>query len=529
MKKLNLIILLLCLLPFASFAQKKSLASIDQKDLKSYMMFFSSDELQGRETGTRSNDEAALFIKSNLMRLGLKPAPGMDDFFQKIPMISTKIDRNNSGLFITGNNDETLFSTDSIVTFSFPSESKSITGKLVFAGYGYKDKSGEYNDLRDLDLKDKIVLIMTRTPGDVKSDTGKEIFNNNIEAPKIMSIIAGGAKAVLLVYDPAHRFRNAWESGIAEMLPSGRTVLKGEKDFSMPGQISFITQTAASALLKPAGSNLAEMQEKIANTGAPVSSEIPDITVTLKSNVERKEFFAPNVIGILEGSDPVLRNECVVYSAHFDHTGISQSGEVNNGADDNASGSMALLEVAEAFMNLEKRPLRSVVFAWVNAEEKGLLGSQYYTDNPVFPMEKTVVDINLDMVGRSKMPSDTGKFFGMPLDISNPGEIYVYTAHESSELLKMMYAAAEKAGLKVIDKGKNIEYGSSDHASFMSKGVPALMVHSGVHADLHSPRDDYDKIDFDKMEKASKMVFLIGLNVANQKTRIVVDNPVKKE
>ena len=529
MKKPFLIILFFTLLQIVSSGQKKSLDAIDQRDLRAYMSFFSSDELQGRETGTRSNDEAALYIKTNLMRLGLKPLHGTDDFFQEIPFVSTSIDRKNSVLTISDEGGNSIFSSDSLVVFAFRPDDKTITGKLVFLGYGYKDTVSGYNDFKGLDLKDKIVLIMTRTPEAFKSGEGKEQFEQRVEAPKIMAAVAAGAKAVLLVYDSGNQFRDPWASGVAELLPSGRVNLKGAGDFMMPFNLSFITQNIANALLKPTGRNLARMQEMIASTGAPVSSEIEGIIVSIRTAVVQKEFNSPNVIGIIEGSDPVLKNECVIYSAHFDHIGINDKGEINNGADDNASGSMALLEVAEAFKMLDKPPLRSIVFAWVNGEEKGLLGSQYYTENPVFPIEKTLVDINLDMVGRSKMASDTGKFYGMPLDVTNPGEIYVYTAHESSQLLKMMYDAAGKAGIKVIDRGKDIEYGSSDHASFWKKGVPAIMVHSGVHADLHGPGDDYGKIDFDKMQKAARMVFLIGYDVANQRQRLVVDNPIKKE
>jgi Zn-dependent M28 family amino/carboxypeptidase len=235
------------------------------------------------------------------------------------------------------------------------------------------------------------------------------------------------------------------------------------------------------------------------------------------------EISASNVIGIVEGSDPVLKNECIVYSAHYDHIGKNEKGEVYNGADDNASGSMALLEVAEAFMSLKKKPLRTIVFAWVNGEEKGLLGSKYYTDNPVIPMEKTVVDINLDMVGRSKMEADTGKFYGINLDITPPGEILVYTDHESSELLQIMTASAKEAGIRVKDMGPKIEAGSSDHASFVAKGVPSLCFNSGTHRDLHNTGDDVEKIDFDKMERSAKMSFLIGYKVASQKERISIN------
>jgi Zn-dependent M28 family amino/carboxypeptidase len=266
------------------------------------------------------------------------------------------------------------------------------------------------------------------------------------------------------------------------------------------------------------------MQEKISTTGKATSMELPGIIASLKTGVVTTELFSPNVIGIVEGSDPLLKNECVIYTAHFDHVGVNEKGEVFNGADDDASGSMVLLEVAQAFMNLRKKPLRSIVFVWVNGEEKGLLGSHYYANNPVIPMEKTLLDINLDMVGRSKMPSDTGKIMGFTLTVTQPGEVLAYTAHESSELIKMMLSSAQTAGVKVIDKGKDLEFGSSDHASFLAKGVPAFLFISGIHSDLHSTRDKVDKIDFDKMEEVSKMVFLLGYKVANQRERIKLDN-----
>jgi len=251
--------------------------------------------------------------------------------------------------------------------------------------------------------------------------------------------------------------------------------------------------------------------------------ELDSITASVCANVETKDIQSRNVIGIVEGSDPVLKDECIVYSAHFDHVGIDSKGEVFNGADDNASGSMGLLEVAEAYMNLKKKPLRTVVFAWVNAEEKGLFGSQYYTDNPIIPMENTLVNINLDMIGRSELPSDTIEFMGYELDITQAGEILVYTAHESTELTNMLNSSAKKTGLKVIDMGEEIQLGTSDHASFMAKGVPAFCFNSGTHSDLHGIGDELEKIDFDKMEKVSKMVFLLGYKVANQRERIHID------
>ena len=192
---------------------------------------------------------------------------------------------------------------------------------------------------------------------------------------------------------------------------------------AFPFPIAFITQHSADMLLKSTGHNLEQFENKILSGGNPVSIELDSITASVSANIETSDFQSPNVIGIVEGSDPVLKNECIVYSAHFDHIGVNSKGEVFNGADDNASGSMGLLEIAEAYMNLKKKPLRTVVFAWVNAEEKGLFGSQYYTDNPIIPMENTLVNINLDMIGRSKLSSDTTNImvYDMDMDITQAG------------------------------------------------------------------------------------------------------------
>ena len=527
MKKILWFIIIFTAFTGISQAQKKSLASITAGDFRSYMMFFASDELAGRETGTTQNNAAALYLKTNAMRIGLKPAPGAPDYFQPIPMVAAKPDKKNTFLRITGAGGETLFTTDSILYIAPPSadQGEELTTKLVFGGYGVLNKEKSYNDFGDLDLKGKILLIMTGSPDGMSTGTGVGSFDENTESQKIMAAIIRGAKGILFVYNPSSGYKDAYSSGIAEMLPSESVTIKGKQVMSLPIHLAFITRHAADLILKPTGSNLAQMQAKINSTGKPVSLEVPEISVTLKALINKTEFSAPNVIGVIEGSDPELKKECVIYTAHFDHTGVGSNGEINNGADDDASGSIAMLGIADAFMKLKRKPLRTIVFAWVNGEEKGLLGSEYYTSNPLIPLEKTLVDINMDMVGRSKMPSDTGKLYGYDLDVSQPGEIYVYSAHESSELTNLMNESAREAGIRITDKGKDLKFGSSDHIPFRQKGVPTLMLHSGIHADLHGPRDDADKVDYDKMERTARMAFLIGYKVANQKKRIVIDKP----
>lgn len=511
-------LVIVSLFPVIASAQKEGVNAIKQDNLKSYMTFFASDEMKGRETGTDANDAAALFIKSNLMRLGVKPGPGMSDYYQQIPLQVTSINNN-----LTIKTNDGTFKTDSVLLFS-PPVNPEFSGEVVFAGYSYKDEKSGYNDLMDIDIKDKIVFFMTGAPGPKDPSENSSVFSNK-EQQKFPALFQKGPKAIFVVYSPSSPYRDVYSSGLSDMIGTRVVSFEGAKANSAPLHIGFITRHTADMLLKTAGKNLKELQEKIDASMTPSSFLIEGVTATIETTVNNAHFKGRNVIAMVEGSDPVLKNECVVYTAHFDHTGVDKKGNVFNGADDDASGSMVLLEVANAFTNLKKKPLRSALFVWVNGEEKGLLGSRYYTDNPAVPLNNTLLDINLDMVGRSKLPSDTGKLFGYDLTVTLPGELQVFTAHESSDVTRMLSESAAQAGIKITDKGKDLEFGGSDHESFWNKGVPAIFLHSGIHADLHETGDDIDRIDFDKMEKTAKLVFLLGYRIQNQKERIKIDNP----
>lgn len=507
--------------------QKEGLETINKNDLKAYMTFFASDGMKGRETGTPENDLAALYLRTNIMRLGLKPITGADEFLQKVPLESSEIKAGETYIKVKDANGADIYTNDSIIYLMSPFETLESSSNFVFAGYGFADSTMGYDDFRGIELKDKIVMMMTGRPDVSDPDQLNSVISIETERPKIMSAFTHGVKAILYVYDPRSKFPDAYASGLADMgVSSVGSRIMSLKAFegSSPVQVAFITRYTADQLLHKSGYTLKSIQEKIISEKKPASFELNDITVTFRTYIEHTSISANNVIGLVEGSDPVLKNECVIYTAHFDHIGVNKDGQVFNGADDNASGSMALLDVAQAFMKLKKRPLRSIVFAWVNGEEKGLLGSQYYTENPLFPMEKTLLDINLDMVGRSKMPSDTGKFMGHSVTVSQKGEILIYTDQKGKDLLDLIKSISEDTGIKAINMGKDPLLGTSDYANFMGKGVPAICFNSAeFHSDLHKTGDDVDKIDFDKMERVSKMVFLLGYDIANQKKRFVPD------
>ena len=520
------IALVFLLIPYLVSAQKKGLGYINENDLRAYMDFFASDEMKGRDTGSPENEIAALFLKSNIMRLGLKPVPETGSYFQEVPLISSEILKGETFLELKDNLVDRPFHTDSLVYLFPPSRTTEISGDLVFAGYGISDSAAGYDDFKGIDLQDKIIMIMTGTPLPSEIYDPNSVINIEVEQSKIMSAVRGGIKAVLYVYDPRGKFPDAYSSGLAEIVGSGpgsRSMSLTQPENPPSFQIVFITRYAANQLLRSSGTNLSELGKKITDERKPASFELKDLSVTLRTGIRNSNISVKNVIGIVEGSDPVLRNECVIYTAHFDHVGVNNKGEAFNGADDNASGSMALLEVAKAFMNLRKKPLRSVVFAWGNGEEKGLLGSKYYAENPVFSLHNTLIDINLDMVGRSRTPADTGKFMGFDSNLSKKGEILLYTDQKGKDILDLVRSASREAGINALNMGKYPLMGSSDYASFMDKGVPAILLNSGEYPDLHTIHDDVEKIDFGKMESVSRMVFLLGYDIANKRNRFIPD------
>lgn len=232
-----------------------------------------------------------------------------------------------------------------------------------------------------------------------------------------------------------------------------------------------------------------------------------------------------NVAGYIEGSDSVLKNEIVVFSSHYDHIGASGS-KVNTGADDDASGCAALLSMAEAFQSLEKKPLRSILFLWVSGEEIGLFGSKSYVDNPLFPLEKTVADLNMDMIGRVKGIADSTKENPM----SGTNTVFVITDNQSKDLRSIADEIDKKSPLdfdySLSGRDHPLQlFARSDHYNFVEKDIPVLFFTTGLHTDYHTPGDVVEKIDFKKMEMVTRTMFEIGLTVANRKTRLIVDNP----
>jgi hypothetical protein len=517
--------------------QNTGMKSINASDLESYISFIASPLLKGRMNGEDGLDIASRYIASQAKKLELKPANG-NSYVQTYTVVEKSYDMEKTAVQITADGKTPILIKEPLYQI-LPEGAGDfeLEGDVAFAGYGINAAKFKYNDLDSLDIAGKILLIMNRAP--TTPDGKKCLFEEQRWlsimglSMKIQMLVFAKPKAILIVPDPKSGFSSVEDAipGLASSLKSSMTLKGDENQMILPPgipKIIFIHRKVADELLSGTGLNLYDVQQKIDSEFKPHSFQIKGKKVKITEASITKERNLPNVAGIIEGSDPVLKNEVVLFSGHMDHIGMSGE-KVNAGADDNASGCAALLEMAEAFQSLPKKPLRSIMFLWVSGEEVGLFGSQSYVNNPLVPLDKTVADLNMDMIGRVKSPSDTSK--NNP--VTGPDTVFVITDNQSKELLKIADDVSKKTKLILDYRLSGINhplqlFRRSDHYNFARKDIPILFFTTGEHTDYHTPRDVIERLDFPKMELIIKTMFQIGYEVANRKTRIVVDNPFSK-
>ncbi len=539
-KIINLsIAILMAFIPYSSFSQRSesSKNKINSGDLETYVSFLSSPSMKGRSNGESELDIAVNYISSQAKLLGLKPANG-NNYLQPYTIIKKSIDSGKSSIKIFGSDRDSVQVTEPMIQL-FPEGAGDfeIEGEVVFAGYGIKSDKYKYNDLENITPEGKILMLMNRSP--LSADGTRYLFEEPIWSSfmsiqaKLTGLLFSKAKAILIVSDPKSGFLSIEQQypGIASQLGSSK-YLKGSKPlvFDLPAmpRIIFVHRTVADELLKGTGHTLEELQKNIDANLKSQSFIIPGKRLKITEVSKTEEVILHNVAAWIEGSDPQLRKEIVIFSGHADHVGMA-GGQIHPGADDNASGCAAMLEIAQAFQSLPKKPLRSILFLWVTGEEIGLFGSQSYVNDPLFPLEKTVADLNIDMIGRVKGVADTTDETPM----TGKNGVFVITGNQSKELL----AIAEEVDRKSeIDMDYSLSgrshplqlFSRSDHYNFVKKDIPVLFFTTGLHSDYHKPEDTAGKLDFVKMELITKAVYEIGFTVANRKTRLVVDNPFSK-
>lgn len=506
-------ILILLFVQSICFGQKTRLERINIDDLKRHLTFLSSDSLQGRSFGTPINglDIAADYLTTNAKKIGLTARA--DDYFQIVPIVSSQPDSENTFLEISDTQGKAIFKTDSLIGLPKESEIEITNAEIVFAGFGYKDEKTGYDDFEGLELNGKVVMFSLGTPEWFQNNELPH-WNNQLETDKVKRAFEAGAIGVIIANNPLNDENNIFLR-FQKWINRTDFNLKIPKTQQETNVFVLTTSWQGDAILGKQG-ELKNVLSKISANKKPNSFVVEGVRTNIKAKSKTQHFQGKNIIGIVEGSDPVLKNECVVFMAHYDHLGMDENGDIFNGADDNGSGTVTLLEVAEAFAGLEKKTKRSVVFLWVINEETGMLGSQYYAENPVFPLEKTVACINVDMDGRVFEPRDT-VWNKSPKVVKDFDGLYTLTNEVWPELKEINNTTCKKLGLLPDYSLPSGFLRSSDHFSFHKNGVPILNYSTGYHADYHKVTDEISRINFDKMKRVADLCFLVGLEIANHR------------
>jgi aminopeptidase YwaD len=459
---------------FAAGAARHTGEQLDPQSYLAHVKFLASETMRGRATGSPELEKAAAYIAKQFKMAGLEPVEA-HSYLQAFPVTTNaKLGPGNRFEYLDGSKTTALKFEEDFVPFNFSSRAK-VSGHVVFAGYGITAREYNYDDYAGVDVKDKLVLVLRHEPQeyDEKSVFAGKIYTEHSQFfSKVINAKNHGARGVILMNDRAnHR-------GDADQLEAfGKTA--GPADAGIP--FVQIKAEFAERWFSSAGKNLEEISAAIDKDLKPRSFALPDsLSVQETVEVQRLVKTVHNVVGYLPGST----SEYVVIGAHYDHLGLGEqfslapslAGTVHPGADDNASGTAGVIELAR-LLAAEPKQKRGVLFITFAGEELGLLGSSYYVNHPGRPLDKAVAMINMDMIGRAR-----------------EGKVFIGGAGTGTTLRPMLDEIVPKHKLKV-DFSDTTGYGSSDHTSFTTKQVPVLFFFSGLHADYHKPSDTWDKID----------------------------------
>lgn len=508
------------------------LKAIQQKDLKADLTFLTSAPLQGRMSLERGSDVAVQWIAAEFEKAGLEPvAPG--GFLQPVPLIQFRADRTRSELQVTVKGKSTTHRYPEFFTL-FPNDLH-LEAPVVFAGYGITAPELNYDDYRGLDVMGKLVLVFDHEPQEADAHS---IFNGTgntryaTARVKALNAQRHGALAVLMVAEPNRKHPSNQER-------QARIAGAAQRAQRMPGQaiagdelltpVITISDAMAAVLLQTTGHTPSELQTRIDSTLQPQSAPLSGATVKVDAvNTDRTEGTSYNVVGLWKGSDPQRNRELIIYSGHYDHDGVSDKG-IYAGADDNGSGTVGVVELARAFAANGERPARSILFIVFAAEERGLLGSYYYTQHPLLPLEQTKAVINFDMIGRNEAESEQTKGL-IQIDPDTSNELNLIGLKYSPKYAAAVEQANRSVGLKLNrkwdDEAALNVYFRSDQFPFVLHDIPAMWWFTGFHPDYHQVTDTVDRINFPKMEKILKLAYLTGWEFSEGKEApLFIANP----
>ena len=498
------------------------LNTIQASKLRADLTFLSSDALEGRMSLERGSEVAIQWIAAEFEKSGLKPAFG-DSFLQPVPLVEYKMDRDQTLLKVrVHGNEQTYRAPDA--TGNYPNDGV-YKGRVVFAGFGITAPELHYDDYAGIDAHGKIVLVFNHEP---QEDDEKSIFNGKGNTryanPRAKMMIARqhGAVALLIAPDPNHKpdqQRGPLDAGGrgGQNLRTPRPTQAIADEDSIP--VFNVSAKVADELLAATGKKASDLQSSIDSTLKPASAALGDDEAELHvATSARKRALSYNVAGIVEGSDPRLRNETVLFSGHYDHDGLRIDGGIYHGADDNGSGTVGVVALANAFAHNPVKPKRTLLFAVFAAEERGLLGSYYYAAHPLRPLETTRAQINFDMIGRDEKDSaQTHGLIDIAADTSN--EVNIVGTKYSPDYRAAVEKENEFVGLHLNykwddDTVLNVLF-RSDQYPLLLHDIPAMWWFTGFHPDYHQVTDTAEKINYAKMEKILKLAYLTGFEFAD--------------
>ncbi len=480
------------------FAQKDPTAiqygeQVLLSELRENLTIIASDALEGRKTGSRGQKMAAAFIRAHFEEIGLQGPVGNGEYYQNVPLYTVAPGKS------TMNTSTVSFQNFKDFVFLGLSESKGIS-PVVFVG------DGEEASIEKIEISEKVVLL---------------ISEKRVSGIPVAELLSKGAKAVLICNSSDEATFSAFANRAKQSFVSRRMTL------SKPlraGDLESVAYVSPSAVEKIFDIEFPTLKSYVSD-----SKKIKKIRKVKEGSInyffrnEIKQVNSENVLGYLEGSDK--KDEIIVVTSHYDHIGKLSEGTgdlINNGADDDGSGTVAVLQMAKVFAKAKEEgngPRRSMLFMTVTGEEMGLLGSQYYSENPIFPLSNTVVNLNIDMIGRTD-PEHKGK----------PDYVYVIGSDKLSQELHQISEKTNDTYTQLdfdytyndVNHPTNL-YKRSDHWNFAKNSIPIIFYFDGIHEDYHLPSDEVDKIDFELLTKRTKLVFYTAWELANRDQRIKND------
>jgi len=515
---------------FNASGQNRGLKTITEDELRFHLEFLGSEEFRGRETPSPELEIASLYLGNWSKAAGLKPFLPDGSFYQTIPITVGSVSEPNTRLRVTSGGIENTFYYEDSFGGSF-SQTGSCNGDVVFVGLGLVYPEKEWDDLKDIDMYGKIVMIMDAQHPDNTFDLG---FTYSYRlSSRIREIRNRGAAGVLVIIDPEREEKRKSGEKIFADIPSGRMAvlydsqLRGAPRSQAQGAAgnrpsrpyapfmqADISHAVASSILGIPEDEVADMFYT-SGKGVQVQGRVlPNTMINLNVEVSTEPSTTRNVLGLIEGTDPELKNEFIVICAHHDHLGISD-GEIIAGADDNGSGTVGLMEIAQALV--ADPPKRSVIIAWFTGEERGFIGSQYFINNLGIPVEMIDACLNMDMISRNNI--DSLYLVGSNL-LSSELDAAIHNANKASGInFGFDYLYSNLTHPQSV-------YFRSDQYPHIRFGIPSVWFFSGFTHDYHTPADITANVDYQKMLKVTRLVYLAAFKIGNMKGMLKLDvNP----